>query len=127
MNGYRTRRASFEDLWIWKEAHTLMLELHTICNQLPQTEFRLNDQAKRSSGSVPANISEAYGSFYYKDKLKAFFIARKEGRETQNHILSLSSKGFITKEKEIEFISRYEGVIIGINNFVKYLNRKNGK
>ena len=123
--GYRVRKASFEDLWIWRESHELMLEMHSILNKLPHSEYRLIDQGKRSSGSVPDNIAEGYGSFYYKDKLKSFYVSRKEARETQNHVKSLSSKLFINKEKEIELISRYEGIIIGINNFVRYLIKKN--
>jgi|SRR3989344_7670694 len=122
--GYRVRRAGFEELWIWREAHELMLIVHGILNKLPNSEWRLVDQGKRSSSSVPDNIAEAYGSFYYKDKLKGFYVARKEARETQNHVLSLSSKNYINKQREIELISRYEGVIIGINNFIKYLIKK---
>lgn len=121
--GYRVRSAGFEKLWIWSEAHKLMLEIHQIANKLPYSEFRLSDQGKRSSSSVPDNIAEAYGSFYHKDKLKGFYVARKEARETQNHVKSLCSKKFILEEKEIELISRYEGVVIGINNFIKYLSR----
>jgi len=101
-----------------------MLIVHGILNKLPNSEWRLVDQGKRSSSSVPDNIAEAYGSFYYKDKLKGFYVARKEARETQNHVLSLSSKNYINKQREIELISRYEGVIIGINNFIKYLIKK---
>jgi len=122
---YTIRTAGFEQLWIWREAHELMLEIHGIVNKLPNSEFRLVDQSKRASSSVPDNIAEAYGSFYYKDKLKSFYIGRKEARETQNHVKSISSKGYISKEKEIELISRYEGLIIGINNFVRYLIKKN--
>lgn len=118
---------SFEKLWIWRESHNLMLEIHAIANKLPKSEFRLSDQSKRSSSSVPNNIAEAYGSFYHKDKLKGFYTARKEARETQNHIKTFSSKGYLTKEKEIELISRYQGVITGINNFIKYLIEKKEK
>lgn len=121
---YIVRSAGFEKLWIWTEAHALMLEIHSIVNRLSNSEFRLTDQSKRASSSVPDNIAEAYGSFYYKDKLKGFYVSIKEARETQNHVKSLSSKDYISKEKEIELISRYEGVIIGINNFVKYLIKK---
>lgn len=124
---YTIRKAPFEDLWIWKESHDLMLEMHAVLSKLPNVEYILVDQCRRSSGSVPDNIAEAYGAYYYKDKLKCFFASRKEARESQNHVKSLSSKGYITKEKEVELISRYEGVIIGINNFVRYLNKKNGK
>ena len=62
--GYRVRKASFEDLWIWRESHELMLEMHSILNKLPHSEYRLTDQRKRSSGSVLDNIAEGYGSFY---------------------------------------------------------------
>ena len=121
---YKKRSAGFEQLWIWQEGHELMLIVHEILNKLPNSEFRLVDQGKRSSSSVPDNIAEAYGSYYYKDRLKGFYVARKEARETQNHTKSLGSKGHIEKEKEIELISRYEGLIIGLNNFVKYIIRK---
>src|SRR3989344_5314144 len=113
--GYRVREPGFTQLWIWRESHELMLIFHGILNKLPSSEFRLTDQSKRSSSSVPDNIAEAYGSFYYKDKLKSFYVARKEARETQNHLKSVCSKNYINKEQEIELISRYEGVIIGIN------------
>ena len=122
--GFIVRKASFEDLWIWKESHKLMLIVHGICNKLPYRDKDLNSQAKRSSSSVPNNISEGYGSYYYKDKLKGFYTSRKEARETQNHVKSLKSKSYINNEQEIELVSRYEGVIIGINNFVKYLIKK---
>lgn len=57
-NKVAIRKASFEDLWIWKESHTLMLEVHAIGNKLPHSEYRLVDQSKRSSNSVPDNIAK---------------------------------------------------------------------
>lgn len=96
--------------------------VHGIANRLPPSEFRLADQSKRSSSSVPDNIAEGYGSFYLKDKLKGMFTARKEARETQNHLKSTSSKGFISRQQETELVDRYEGLIIGMNKFIQYLN-----
>jgi four helix bundle protein len=120
------RKAPFEDLWIWQEAHKLMLEVHKIANELPYKEKERAGQAKRSSSSVADNIAEGYGSYYYNDKLKGFYTARKEARETQNHIKAIAAESYITKEKEIEFVSRYEGLVIGINNFIRYIVRKRG-
>jgi four helix bundle protein len=121
---YKARKAPFERLWIWQEAHRLMLEIHQICNKMPFSERLLKDQIKRSSSSVSDNIAESYGDFYYKNKLKAFYIARKEARETQNHIKSMGDKGFLEQKNERELVSRYERVVIGINNFIKHLIKK---
>jgi four helix bundle protein len=57
---------------------------------LPREEqFRKRDQIERSSSAVPDNIAEGYAAYYYNDKIKSMFIARKEAAETQNHIEAL--------------------------------------
>lgn len=77
---------TFKDLWIWKESHQLMLEIHELAKSLPQEEkYRKKDQIERSSSSVPDNITEGYLAYYYQDKIKSFYVARKEAAETQNH------------------------------------------
>ena len=118
------RKAPFEDLRIWQEAHRLMLECHKIANQLPYSETERKTQIKRSSSSVPDNIAEGYASYYYNDKLKGIYVARKEAAETQNHLKSIYSKGFITKGKCDQLVSDYQGLIIGINKFAKHIIRK---
>ncbi len=118
------RKAPFEDLRIWQEAHRLMLECHRIANKLPYDESERKSQIKRSSSSVPDNIAEGYGSYYYNDKLKGIYVARKEAAETQNHLKSLCSKGFIVKEKCDQLVSDYQGLIIGINKFAMHIVSK---
>lgn len=81
-------------------------------------------QIKRSSSSVPDNIAEGYGSYYYNDKLKGFYTARKELSETENHILSLASKKFISDIRAQELVDRYEGLKIGMNKFIRYIITK---
>lgn len=117
--------AGFEKLWIWKESFELMLEIAKICKNLPRDErFRLQDQIERSSSSVPDNISEAYTSYYYNDKIKGMNIARKEAGETQNHIRKMQGKNYIPASLADRLVLRYEKVIIGINNFKNYIVEK---
>lgn len=119
------KRAAFEKLWIWKESYKLYLEICKICKYLPREEkFRLRDQIERSSGSVPDNIAEGYTTYYYNDKIKGMNIARKEAGETQNHLHKLSGKSYISVEKSNTLVHRYEKVIIGINNFNKFIVEK---
>jgi four helix bundle protein len=91
--------AGFEKLWVWQEAHKLMQEIHTFCRTLPKTEdYKLRDQIERCSSSVCDNIAEGYSAYYYKVKIKGFYIARKEAGETQDQIHKLSGKNYLNLE-----------------------------
>src|SRR3989338_10829434 len=114
--------ASFRELWIWKESHQLMTEIHKFCESLPQREqFRKRDQIERSSSSVPDNIAEGYTAYYYNDKIKSMYVARKEAGETQNHIEALAGKEYLNKEKAVALIERYERAIAGIKKLINYV------
>jgi four helix bundle protein len=89
---------TFEDLRIWQEAHQLMKEIHEFCKRLPsQEKFRLRDQIERSSSAVPDNIAEGYVAYYYNDKIKGMYTARKEAGETQNHLRTIQAKDYMDK------------------------------
>ena len=121
----RSKRAAFESLWIWQEAFRLYLEICTISKLMPHDErFRLRDQIERSAGSVPDNIAEGYTTYYYNDKIKSMNVARKEAGETQNHLLKMSGKSYISAEKADNLIHHYERVIIGLNNFKNFIIEK---
>jgi four helix bundle protein len=88
--------AGFEKRWVWQKAHQLMREIHEFCKSLPRREnLQLRDQIERSSASVCDNIAEGYAAYYYKEKVKGFYIARKEAGETQNHVRKLTVKEYL--------------------------------
>ncbi|MFH1347964.1 MAG: four helix bundle protein [Candidatus Margulisiibacteriota bacterium] len=116
---------TFRDLWIWKESHELMLEIHSFVKCLPREErFRKKDQIERSSSSVPDNISEGYTSYYYNNKIKGMFTARHEAGETQNHVEALVGKQYLVRDKGENWINRYERIMAGINSYINYINDK---
>lgn len=122
------RKAPFESLWIWQEAHNLMLIIHGIANKLPKNVEREKiDQMKRSSSSVPDNIAEGYTSYYYNEKIKGMYVSRKEAGETQNHLKAVSAKGYLDVVIADELISRYQKLIIGINSYVRHIGDKRDK
>lgn len=116
---------SFRELWIWKEAHALMLEVHKHAKTLPfEEKYRKRDQIERSSSSVSDNIAEGYSAYYFNEKIKGMLIARKEAGETQNHIEALKGKGYLPESAAKDWINRYERLIAGINSFVRYIRTK---
>ena len=125
LGGREENMAGFENLRIWQEAYNLMLEIHNVVRLLPREEyFKLRNQIERSSSSVADNIAEGYSSFYYKDKLKGMYIARKEAGETQNHIRKMQGKGYVNGRCADMLVNRYEGLIKGINGYIRFINNK---
>ena len=116
---------TFEDLRIWQEAHRLMGDISGICKNLPRDErFRLKDQIERSASSVCDNIAEGYSAYYYNEKIKIMYIARREAAETQNHLRTMQAKGYINNKIAEEIVSDYQKVIKGINGYIKYVIEK---
>lgn len=102
-----------------------MIEVHRLASTLPSDErFRLRSQLERSSSSVADNIAEGYSSYYYNDKIKGMYTARKEAGETQNHFRSLASKRYLNSLEADRFVGDYEQLIRSINAYVKYLCSK---
>ena len=117
--------AGFEKLWVWQKAHNLMQEIHQFCKTLPREEkFRIRDQIERASSSVCDNIAEGYTAYYYNDKIKGFYTARKEAGEAQNQIRMLSGKSYINREISQLWVEKYEEIIRGINGFINYIRNK---
>ncbi|MFC1511224.1 four helix bundle protein [Candidatus Margulisiibacteriota bacterium] len=116
---------TFRDMWIWRESHELMLEIHDFAKGLPKEErFRKRDQIERSSSSVPDNIAEGYTSYYYNNKIKGMFTARHEAGETQNHIEAIVGKQYLNRNKADDWINRYERIMAGINSYINYIRDK---
>ena len=119
--------AGFEKLWVWQKAHKLMQEIHKSCKTLPRDErFRLRDQIERCSSSVCDNIAEGYTAYYYKEKIKGFYTARREAGETQNQVRKMEGKKYLAPDLSQKLVEEYEEVIRGINGYVRYIREKKG-
>jgi four helix bundle protein len=122
---YQMTKPSHERLWIWQRARKLHLKICELCRRMPRNErFKLVDQAERSSKAVKDNIAEGNESYYYNDKLKGLFTARKEAAETQNHIREMEDKQYIIFSMSQSLIDEYEEIKRGINGLVRSVSFK---
>ena len=115
-----------EKLWIWKEA----MELHRLIDELlKETKGQAvgKRQMDRSSQSVPDNIAEMHGAFYFEVKLNGLRIARKEAYETINHIKKFEIKRAWRQNVCDNLTERYKKLIFGINKYIKYVNETKEK
>lgn len=91
---------NFDDLPVWKSAHSFVLSVYSITKQLPKEElFGLTSQLRRAAVSVAANIVEGYKKWGVKDKLKFYNIAEGSADECRYYLILL---------KDLEYISHKE-------------------
>jgi len=122
---WKNIKPAHERLWIWQKADKLHLEICKICITLPNHEkYRLQSQIERSSKSVKDNIAEGNESYYYNDKAKGFFTARKEAGETQSHLREFESKHYYPADKVQSMIDEYEEIKRGINGLINRISEK---
>jgi four helix bundle protein len=112
-----------ENLWIYKLAEDLEVEVHEITKKFPKDEiFRSVDQLRRSSYSVSDNIAESYHKTTVKEKTRFLSIAKGEAEETKRGMLKSTRKKFISVEVAKGIADRYTIVLKGTNAYIKFLN-----
>ncbi len=116
---------SFQDLNIWKEAHSLALEVYRITKEFPKMEmFGLISQLRRAAVSVPANIAEGMGRNTTKELLSFIYNSRGSLSEVIYHLILSKDLGYLDKKDFDNLYDRYNGLGKGINVFISKLKNK---
>lgn len=111
---------SLEQLWVWNQAQDLTQEIHKLSKGV-RGNFPLKDQIDRSSQAVADNIAEMHGSYYYNNKIKGLYDARKEALETVNHIVKFERRKLWPADVCDMLVARYDKLLRGINAYIKYV------
>lgn len=79
---------SFRELKVWQKAMEVAMTVFELTNRFPVSEkYSLTDQVRRSTRSVPANISEAWRKRRYPAaSVSKLNDAEAEAAETQTHV-----------------------------------------
>ena len=99
-------------LKVFQMAYELAMEVFHLTKSFPKEEtYSLTDQIRRSSRSVPANIAEAYRKRQYpKHFVSKLSDADGEASETQVWLELSRDCGYITSDKCVELLIKYEEV-----------------
>ena len=117
---------SFTELKVWQEGFSLVLQVYQVTQEFPQSEqFGLVQQLRRSANSIVANIAESHGRYTFKDKIRVLYQARGEILETRSHLKIGEALHYLPENKAKELDSRYEGLLKGVNSFIRYLANRN--
>ena len=116
---------SLETLEVWKKAKEFALRVYReVLPLLPAEEkWNLNQQLRRSSNSIPANLAEGYGRFYYQEIIRFCYIARGSLEETLSHLVMCYELKFIPKTLFDSLEQDGEKLTQMINGYISYLKR----
>jgi four helix bundle protein len=118
-----------EALQVWKDAIELAVDLcKRVIPMFPsEEEYALASQIRRSVQSIPANIAEGYGRYYYQEGIRYCYIARGSLEETKSHLILARQLGYLTDNDYLSRIKRIESLRRQLNGYIAYLkNNKRG-
>jgi four helix bundle protein len=94
----KTDDKGLETLQIWQRSlEFARLVCKDILPQLPpQEKWALVNQLRRSVQSIPANIAEGYGRFYFQESVRFCYIARGSLEETFSHLILANRLEYIS-------------------------------
>ncbi len=89
-----------ETLLVWQKSLAFSVEVcKTILPKMPvQEKWSLSDQLRRSVQSIPANIAEGYGRFYFQESVRFCYIARGSLEETFSHLTLAHKLDYLDEE-----------------------------
>jgi four helix bundle protein len=88
-----------------------------------EEKWGLSQQIRRAAQSVPANIAEGHGRFYFQETIRFCYIARGSLSETYTHLTLAFELGFIPQKTYTELRKQVEELIRIINGYIAYLKR----
>jgi four helix bundle protein len=116
---------SLKKLQVWVRAKDFAVKIYKqVLPLLPQEEkWSLNQQIRRSSTSVSANIAEGHGRFYYQDNVRFCYNARGSLEETLSHLFFCFETGFIPEQLYKELESEGEEIEKMLNGYIAFLKK----
>jgi four helix bundle protein len=89
----------------------------------PEEKFNLNSQIRRAAISIPANIAEGYGRFYYQSNIQFCYNARGSLEELLSHLILAHDLGFLQDELFLKVIADGNSLVILLNGYIAYLKK----
>ena len=112
-------------LEVWKIGQDFAVQVYKeVLPLLPAEEkWALNQQIRRAVQSIPANIAEGHGRFYYQETIRFCYIARGSLEEVYSHLELAHTLGYITDDVFARVSSESDRMNRLINGYIAYLKR----
>jgi len=113
----------FEDLDVWKDSKTLVVQIYKIFRE--SKDFGFRDQICRASVSVMNNIAEGFERESDKEFQRFLYISKASAGEVRSMLYLASDLNYISDDYAKELICSYEKLSSKLYTFIRYLNKNN--
>ncbi len=114
-----------ENLTVWQKAIDLAeFVVRQVIPQFPPEEkYVLVNQLRRSVYSIPANIAEGHGRFYYQESVRFCYIARGSLEETRTFLILARRLEYISENLHNELDQVTLELRRMLNGYIAYLKQ----
>jgi four helix bundle protein len=119
----KTADKGLETLQIWQRSLAFAkLVCKEVLSQLPsQEKWALVDQLRRSVQSIPANIAEGYGRYYFQESVRFCYIARGSLEETFSHLALANKLEYLPDETYQRLNAEIQELRRMLNGYISFL------
>lgn len=116
---------NLEKLEAWRKAQEFCLRIYReVLPLLPSEEkWNLGQQLRRSALSIPANVAEGHGRFYYQDNVRFCYNARGSLEESLSHLVIAHKMNYMPAVLFDSLVTDGEHLTQLINGYIGYLKR----
>ena len=121
----KTEDKGLETLQVWQRSLAFAVKVcHEILPGLPTPEkWSLTDQLRRSVQSIPANIAEGYGRFYFQESIRFCYIARGSLEETFSHLTLARRLDYLPDEDYRPLANEIQELRRMLNGYIAFLKQ----
>jgi four helix bundle protein len=118
-------KRGLDSLEVWQVAKTLAVFVCSdVLPRLPNEEkWGLATQLRRSVQSIPANIAEGFGRYYYQEGVRFCYIARGSLEETYSQLCIARDLGYIDDELFAQIVDEVNKLRRLLNGYIAFLKR----
>ena len=119
----KTVEKGLETLQIWQRSlEFARLVCKDVLPQLPSHEkWALVEQLRRSVQSIPANIAEGYGRYYFQESVRFCYIARGSLEETFSHLALAYKLEYLPDETYKSLTAETQELRRMLNGYIAFL------
>ena len=114
-----------DSLEVWQVARGLAVYVcsDVLPNFPPEEKWSLTTQLRRSVQSVPANIAEGFGRYYYQEGVRFCYIARGSLDETYSQLSIARDLGYIDDDVFVQVVEKISKLRRLLNGYIAFLKR----
>lgn len=115
---------SYIELDVWVEARKLVNQVYLITSDfLKEETYRITNQIRTCSVSIPSNIAEGCGRQTSKNIIRFLYISRGSLYELETQLYLSNDLKFISKQKLNNILSQIETCKKLLNGFINYYKK----